>query len=223
MDIETTTKQVGRGAAALTGKAMETAFAVAARVRPAAKPVHPKGALYAVTIERSGLADETGVPWIDEPGRSAGLARISKAIGTPGPLPDVYGLALRLPLEDGAQADILFATTGLGRLTRFVLLPAVGAEQRSYSTLLPYRTEAGPLLLAARPVDADSGSYDLSCASPGGRWRSFATMTLNGTASEASPSFDPVLNQLPGLEYYDWAARVREGAYSAARRSRTDD
>lgn len=220
MNIETTTQQVGRGAAVLAGKAMEGMFAVAARVRPARKPLHPKGELHAATIERSGLEVETGVPWIDQPGRSVGFVRISKALGTPGSVPDIYGLALRLSLDDGADADLLFATTGLGRVSRFLLAPTGGAHQHAYSTLLPYRTESGPLLLAALPVDMDSRTYDLACASPGGTWRLFATMTLTGPASEASPSFDPVLNQLPGLSYYAWAASLREGAYRAARRSR---
>ena len=46
------------------------------------------------------------------------------------------------------------------------------------------------------------------------RWRA----TINASAS---PSFDPVLHQLPGLAYYGWAAAMREGAYRAARRSRS--
>jgi hypothetical protein len=33
-------------------------------------------------------------------------------------------------------------------------------------------------------------------------------------------SFDPILNQLPGLRPYAWVATLREGAYAAARRAR---
>lgn len=221
MDIKPKAQRLGHDAAALSGKALEGVFAAAARIRPARKPLHPKGQLHTATIERYGLRNDIGVPWIDEPGTSPGLVRLSRAIGIPEALPDIHGLALRLPLFGGAHADILFATTGLGRLSRFVLFPAQHPGQRAYSTLLPYRTTSGPVLLAAVPVDADAQEFDLACAPLGGAWQSFARMTLTEAATDDSPSFDPVLNQLPGLAYYDWAATMREGAYRAARRSRS--
>lgn len=222
MEIKSGAQQLGRGAAALAGKALEGVFAATARVRPARKPLHPKGMLHAATIERSGLRDGIGVPWIDEPGTSTGVVRLSRAIGIPTALPDIYGLSLRLPLFGGAYADLLFATTGLGRLSRFVLLPAQHPGQRAYSTLLPYRTASGAVVLAVVPVGADGLTFDLACARAGGAWQTFARMALTESASDDSPSFDPVLNQLPGLGYYEWAASMREGAYRAARRSRTD-
>jgi hypothetical protein len=221
VDIRTRTQQLGHGAAALSGKALEGVFAATARIRPARKPLHPRGQLHTATIERSGLRDGIGVPWIDEPGSTTGLVRVSRAVGIPKALPDIYGLSLRLPLFGGAHADILFATTGLGRLSRFVLFPAQHPGQRAYSTLLPYRTTSGAVVLAAVPVWADGLTFDLACAPVGGAWQSFARMTLTETSSDDSPSFDPVLNQLPGLEFYDWAATMREGAYRAARRSRS--
>jgi hypothetical protein len=206
----------------VSGKALEGVFAATARVRPARKPLHPKGQLHTATIERAGLPDHIGVPWIDEPGTSTALVRVSRAVGIPSALPDIYGLSLRLPLFGGSHADILFATTGLGRVSRFVLFPAQHAGQRAYSTLLPYRSTSGPVMLAAVPVDPDGRTFDLACASLGGAWQSFARMTLTEATSDSSPSFDPVLNQLPGLDYYAWAANLREGAYRAARRSRSD-
>jgi hypothetical protein len=222
MDIKPRAEQLGRGAAAVSGKALEGVFAVTARIRPARKPLHPRGLLHTATIERVGLPDPVGVPWIDEPGTSTGLVRVSKAIGLPGALPDIYGLSLRLSLVGGAPADILLATTGLGRLSRFVLFPAQHATQRAYSTLLPYRTASGPMVLAAVPATNNDHMFDLAYAGLGGSWRSFARMIVTETASDDSPSFDPVLNQLPGLYSYGWAAALREGAYRAARRSRSE-
>ena len=221
MDTRLTARRLGHDAAALTGKALEGVFAVTARLRPTRKPLHPRGDLHTASIETSGLTDRIGVPWIDEPGSSIGLARVSRAIGIPNALPDIYGLSLRLPLFGDAHADILFATTGLGRLSRFVLFPAQHPGQRAYSTLLPYRTSTGPVILAAVPVGRDGLTFDLAYARPAGEWQSFARMTLTEATSDDSPSFDPVLNQLPGLAYYDWAAAMREGAYRAARRSRS--
>jgi hypothetical protein len=222
--VDTTrVQQLGHGVAALSGKALEGVFAATARIRPTRKPLHPRGELHSATIECSGLREGVGVPWIDEPGTTIGLVRVSRAIGIPNALPDIYGLSLRLPLFGGSHADILFATTGLGRLTRFVLFPAQHPGQRAYSTLLPYRTTSGPVVLAAVPVGTDGLSFDLACASAGGPWQSFARMILTEASSDDSPSFDPVLNQLPGLDYYEWAAALREGAYRAARRSRSSD
>lgn len=220
VDIKPKAQRLGHGAAALSGKALEGVFAAVSRIRPAGKPLHPKGELHTATIECFGLRSGIGVPWIDEPGTSIGLVRVSRAIGIPNALPDIYGLSLRLQLFGGAHADILFATTGLGRLSRFVLFPAQHPGQRAYSTLLPYRSTSGPVLLAAVPVDADGLTFDLACTHVSGAWQSFARMILTEASSDESPSFDPVLNQLPGLTYYDWAAKMREGAYRAARRSR---
>lgn len=220
VNIKPKAERLGRGAAAVAGKALEGVFATTARIRPARKPLHPKGELHTATIERSGLRNPIGVPWIDEPGTSIGLVRVSRAMGIPKALPDIYGLSLRLPLVGGTHADILFATTGLGRLSRFVLFPAQHPGQRAYSTLLPYRTSTGAVVLAAVPVETDELTFDLACAPAGGVWQSFARMTLTEATSDASPSFDPVLNRLPGLEFYEWAATMREGAYRAARRSR---
>jgi len=221
VDIQPTARKVGRAAAAASGKTLEGIFAATARIRPTRKPLHPRGELHTATIETSGLAESIGVPWIDEPGTSTGLVRVSRAMGLPDSLPDVYGLSLRLPLAGDAHADILFATTGLGRVSRFVLFAAQHPGQQAYTTLLPYRTASGPVTLAAVPVGSDGRAFDLACARVNGPWRSFARMTLTQSASDETPSFAPVLNQLPGLDYYPWVADLREGAYRAARRSRS--
>jgi hypothetical protein len=47
--------------------------------------------------------------------------RQSRAVGLPSPAPDIFGLAVRVPTEGGRHGDLLFATTGLGRITRFTL------------------------------------------------------------------------------------------------------
>jgi hypothetical protein len=60
-----------------------------------------------------------------------------------------------------------------------------------------------------------------------GPWTDFGHIVLETTSGSGAddtqgtgPAFDPVLNQIPGLSYYPWAARLREGSYRAARRSR---
>ncbi len=92
------------------------------------------------------------------------------------------------------------------------------------TTLLPYRSAAGPLLLGARA--AGTGRVELACTVarpiPAGRWRHVADLLV---CEEEVPdgdriSFDPVRHRLPGLEQYRWVERLREPAYAEARRSR---
>ena len=89
------------------------------------------------------------------------------------------------------------------------------------STLLPYRSPTGPLLLGATQ-DAP-GRWTLAVASPQGPWRRFGALTTVDGAGDADVSFDPVRNAVPGLDVPDWVRRLREPSYRTARRSRTHD
>ena len=196
-------------------------FHLVGRLRPAAKPLHPRGRLVHGVLTRWGVTPATGVRWLDEEGVDDVLVRLSRATGLPAYLPDIHGLAIRTAVAPGRHGDLLFATTGTGRLTRFTLTVTRSTEGRPHTTLLPYRTAKGCLLLAALPQDP--GRFRLACASGSGEWRPFAELTLSQSdAVDADPmiSFDPVLNTIPGLEPYEWVRRLREGAYAEARRSR---
>jgi len=209
------------------GEVLRVIFAAVARLRPTEKPLHPRGETTGATIRRTGLSPGVGVPWIDEAGVDDVQVRVSRAIGLPVSWPDIRGLAIRVPTGSETHGDLLFATTGRSRLGRFLLLPARDSSSQTYSTLFPYRTASGPLLLAAHPDG--HGSFNLACASPQGVWRTFGRLRLEASTGVATgadgvgPSFDPVLNQIPGLDYYPWAGSLREGSYRAARRSRRDD
>lgn len=188
-------------------------------VRPARKPLHPRGVVVRARLRRRGVDPSTGVPWLDESGTSEVLVRVSQAVGLPTWLPDIQGLALRTD-PDGTPGDLLFATTGAGRLTRFLLTPSRSLD-RPMTTLLPYRTPVGPLVLGARRVDEET--YELSCASLAGPWRPFAGLVLLRDGDDGDPeiSFDPMLHQLSGLTPYDWVRRLREPGYARARRERS--
>jgi hypothetical protein len=219
--------RVADAAAIVPGRILQGVFGLVGLVRPAAKPLHPSGRLQTARVHRHGLSgtDRTGVPWIDDPGESRAVARFSRAAGLPDVLPDVHGLAIRVqdPAPGREHADLLMATTGLGAVTRFVLLPSRTPVGSTYSTLLPYRTVSGPLLLAATP-DPDSSRMVLAVASLRGEWRVFGQLLLGdddaSRTGDESISFDPVLHQLEGLAYDRWVVRLREGAYRAARRTR---
>lgn len=207
--------------ASIAGAGLGVTFYLAGRVRPASKPLHPRGKLVSGHLIRRGVTPATGVRWLDEQGVDDVLVRLSRATGLPTYLPDIHGLAVRTPVSPGRHGDLLFATTGTGRLTRFVLTAARSTEERPYTTLLPYRTPKGAVFLAALPQDP--GRLGLACASTAGEWRIFGELTLmEADAVDVDPviAFDPMLNTIPGLEPYEWVRRLREGAYAGARRSR---
>lgn len=200
----------GAGLAALTR--------LVAALRPAAKPLHPRGDVVLGHLRRSG-GGRTGAAWLDEAGDDEVLVRRSRAVGLPGGVPDFHGLAIRVPLSDGRHGDLLLATTGSGPISRFVLTVGRTPHSRPLTTLLPYRTSRGPRLL--RAVAVDEKRYELTHASATGRWEPFAELTLSTTRGpDPLVSFDPVLNPLPGLDTYGWVRRLREPAYRTARHSR---
>ncbi len=211
--------------AVLAGRALGVLSGVAARLRRSGKPLHPRGASFTGVLVRFGSVPAWGVPWLDTVGSSQVLVRLSRSAGLPAGWPDVNGIAVRL-LDDGG--DLLFSTTGSGTLTRFLLAPHrhIGGV---HTTLMPFRTAAGPLLLRA-DLDGDPGirsvagvrlpvTVTLSAAPPRGAWPPFGHQTLKapvGLVPDPPVSFDPLAGP-PGLGSYPWAAALRGPAYAAAR------
>jgi hypothetical protein len=202
------------------GQVLRAATGVVA-AGPAAKPLHPGGSVMPGTLRRFGDQSRTGAAWLDDAGEDEVVVRRSRAVGLPSPLPDVVGLAVRVTLATGGYGDLLFASTGLGRLTRFTLTATRSPYRRPLTTLLPYRAPAGPVVLSAR--SRDEQILDLAWAVGMGSWHRFAELRILrdiGDQRDLLLSFDPVRNVLPGLENYDWVRRLREPSYATARASR---
>ncbi|MEV7606808.1 hypothetical protein AB0N65_15360 [Paenarthrobacter sp. NPDC089322] len=179
---------------------------------------------------------ESGIRWIDDSGNSPVIARLSRSIGLPGFLPDILGLAIRTT-EHGTPSDILLASTGPTGLGRFMLYPHRNAAKAVFSSMMPYKTTSGPVLLAARtiggpemlpatpeafPASLQDGTWvlEMHYATPLGPWNRFGTLTLtvDGQPHDTGLRFDPLLNPLPGAGTYGWTRRLREPSYTAARR-----
>jgi len=215
-------QRAGRAAAAATGGLLATTTSLLGRIRPTARPLHPRGQVLPATLTRFGSDPGCGVPWIDEAGSDPGLVRLSRALGLPPSLPDIHGLALRILVGPDGCADLLLATTGLGSVSRFLLVPTRRPRTRPLSTLLPYRSPTGPVLLAALPTRP--GRYDLAWARATGGWHRFAELVLApGDRRDEALSFDPVTHPLPGLPGYAWVRRLRRPAYASARGARGED
>lgn len=222
----TVTERLINTLAGAGGVTLRLAFGAVGRLRPAAKPLHPRGIVLSGVITRVGLDTPVEVPWIDDPGSDEVVVRVSRSLGLPAPLPDVYGMAIRVTFGPQQRGDLLLSTTGTSMVTRFMLAPTRRPGRRAYCSLLPYRTRSGPLLIAAVPRTEHGRDFDLVCARPTSPFRRFGRLQLrdpSGSDADSPVSFDPVRNTVPGLLPYEWAARLREGAYAAARRSRGAD
>ena len=217
------------------GRLVGAPLAAVARLR-SGKPMHPRGAVFSAVLERHGSGgDEAvwGVPWLDDAATDAAVVRLSRGAGLPAPLPDLLGLAVRLPSDTGARIDLLLSTTGRGAVTR--LLPAPRRDTAAvYSSIMGYRSDAGTLRLAALPEDDGVPSepaplaeavareglvFTLAVARGLGRWRPFGRLVLGGAAGPPDPGvrFDAVLNPPPGLVPDGPMARFRAPAYAKAR------
>lgn len=201
--------------ATLPGTALALGLGALAAVRRN-KPVHPAGKVGTGSLEITSPRPELGVPVLATTGAHACVARYSRTVGLPATWPDIDGLALRI--ED-AGADVLLASTGVGRIGRFVFRARAAHTHGPVTTYLPVSTRTGSLLLRATPLDqADPPTaWELSVAHLGSAWRPVGVLRLTWGA-DRPVRFDPVANSLPGTRQYPVVTVLREPAYMVARR-----
>jgi hypothetical protein len=196
--------------------------------------MHPRGAVFDAVLDRHGGPD-WGVPWLAATVRDAAVARLSRGAGLPAPLPDLLGIAIRLPTGD-EPVDLLLTTTGRGALTR--LVPVLRRDAATfYSSIMGYRSDAGTIRFAAvadadglpsdpqplaRDVDHADLRFTLLAARGLGRWQRFGCLTLTRPVPSLDPDvrFDAVQHPPPGLVADGPMARFRAPAYARARAGR---
>lgn len=212
-----------------------TAFEALARLR-AAPAVHSRGVVLDATLVLSGRG-AAARPLGGQDSRPA-VVRVSKSVGTPGGLPDLLGIALRVPLYGGTLLDMLFASVGRHRATGLLLAPSRGWCRRRYTTVLPYRVDGRVLLLGLDPEEpgrADSARPDAVREAVGhaplafavtegplvGPRRTIGRLVLESARPvDGGISFDPVLNAHPDLRPVELLTGLREWAYTGSRRGR---
>ena len=194
--------------------------------------MHPRGAVFDAVRDRTGSVPPWGVPWLDEPARDDVVVRMSRGTGLPSPLPDLLGLAIRVP-GDGGPVDLLLTSTGRGAATRLLPVPRRDAAT-AYSSIMGYRSDAGVLRLSAAPDGPDAPSepeplahavlreglgFALLAARGSGPWRPFGRLTVAVPRDplDCDIRFDAVLNPPPGLVPDGPIARLRAPAYARAR------
>ncbi|HYN29440.1 MAG TPA: phosphodiesterase [Dermatophilaceae bacterium] len=182
------------------------------------KPLHALGRVAPGRLTVSGRR-VTGVPLLDRPGTTEVWCRLSRALTVATHGLDVMGIAVRIPGAGpgGEDADVLFASTGTGDLSRYLFRPRGSTLTGPLTTLLPGGRSGGPRLLGLFP----DGPYRYRLVWSGvrGAWTQVGTLEIDveGPALDEPVRFDPVGRPLRGLEPPVWVRRLRSPAYAAAR------
>lgn len=208
----------------IAGRALAFLFAAIKVVRRP-RPIHPRGEIFEGHVnwlDRANVA--SGITWIDKlPGSGSQpvTARVSRSVGLAPPLPDVIGLAFRFQTNNG-PADLALASSWLSVPGRFLLRPGRSISG-TFSSLMPYRSETGPVVVGARTRRRGSGQWEIELlhATSTSTWRRFAVVSLETRAlpDRADLRFDPIRNALPGADAYPWTRRLRQRSYRVTQRS----
>ena len=125
-----------------------------------------------------------GAPLFDVPGEHRAIARLSRSVGLPKPLPDILGIALRVLDAHGPKRDqdfLLVTSVDLPVLHHLILPGPLGPYGQSYSCVLPYRVGDRLRLVGAVPRRPD---FDLAVAPVAGRWTPVGRIRLGEKLSQ---------------------------------------
>jgi hypothetical protein len=183
---------------------------------------HPRAAAYAAGFIAEPGDGGAGAEIFADGFAHDALVRLSRGLGLRPPLPDVFGLAVRLPdvYGPGRHQDFLLASSGERAFGRWLLRPTFGARTGMYSSLLPYNVGGRRLLVGARPAPESTDVFDLLVAPPRGPWSVAARLTLESRLEDAVARelrFDP-WNSGGGMIPAGVVNRVRGAAYRGSRR-----
>ena len=218
--MTTTTLTAGAEAA---GRALAGALGVVAAVTRG-KPLHAAGRTYRATLRIDAPTTGPGVRLLSERGQHPCLVRLSRAMSLPDGWWDIGGFALRVDRAGPGcgPADLLFASTGTGRLGRHLLRLSRQPMSEPMTTLLPVHAGASSLLLLIQPIGDDRMAaprqFELSVGLDGGSWSPVGIVELGDEVPGASPRFDPLVRRLEGTAPPTWVTALREPAYRLARR-----
>lgn len=212
------------------GSALSATFGLLQRVRHP-RPIHSRGVVLSGQMRWIADAAPSGVAFIDDapPGAVRVVARVSRSLGLPAPLPDIIGLALRIDV-DGTACDLELASTGWNVPGRFLLLPHRRPERARLGTFLPYRGRRGAVVLIARTRSGRPPASDprdlpghegavwtltLAHAAPAGPWHPFATLELRRDSDQDDRGlrFDAVRRPIPGARVHPWVRALRQPSY----------
>jgi hypothetical protein len=193
---------------------------------------HPVGVLAEGTLERLAAPGE-GLP-IDS---GDVIGRVSKGGGLPGALPDVAGVAWRMPQPGEATPwDVLLASTVRAR---FLLAPVSRWSGATFSSLMPMGYQGGVWWVRARlstdiavrglsldlirdRISSTGVEFDIEQAAGTGDFLPLAQLTLHTLAPNLGDvAFDPTVHSHPGVQLLpEWLTSFRRAAYRRSREGR---
>lgn len=200
---------------------------------------HPVGVLAEGALERLAPPGE-GLPMAS----GDVLGRVSKGVGVPGALPDIAGLAWRMPSQTSPTApwDVLLASSLGGGIGRVALAPVTSWTGATFSSLMPFRFDGGVWWVRAKlitPIDAaglgletirnrirSTGlEFDIEQAAGTGTFLRLGRLTLRHVVPDRNDvAFDPVLHSAPGVQLLpQWLTDFRRAAYRRSREGRDAD
>ncbi len=209
------------------GLAFGVGFGVLGSVRRN-RPIHSVGTVMPGTLVIDAPST-TGSSLFDTPGETPVIVRLSRSASWPVQLPDIMGLALRIPGggHHGGAADLLFASTGTGRLTRYVLQFRASTATGPLTTMFPLTGPEGNIVFRLDPELHDH--YRLFSSRNSGPWQALGWVSLESPrkpgqrsnhpdgSDDAQLRFRPVKHPPAGLTTPTWLRAARAPAYSIAR------
>lgn len=230
------------------GVSIGAVMAVLAAVRRG-KAFHPTGVMYEARLAITGApAAPQAAELLSRPGEHRAIARFSRAVGLPRPIPDLLGLSLRVPdaYGHGRHQDFLLVTSADYPVLHHIFLPALDVQQLPYTSALPYRAGDDLFLVGAVPrrdsprpcgedefdrlgAAASTGrlAFDLAVAPIAGRFRPVGTLRIGTRMGHELDAlrFNP-WNTGGGIEPAGWLNGSRDRAYKLSqgtwRRARRD-
>jgi hypothetical protein len=200
---------------------------------------HPDG------VVAEGIVERIAPPGEGLPMNSCDvIGRVSKGVGLPGALPDIAGLAWRIPppqdLRSCGPWDVLLASTVAN--TRLLLGPVRSWSSATFSSLMPLRFRGGVWWVRARvatkidepglsldtvrnQIDTHGMEFDIEQAPSAGRFKPLARLTLRHIdPSRDDIAFDPALHSDEEVELVPrWLGDFRRAAYRRSREGRGAD
>jgi hypothetical protein len=205
------------------------------------KAVHPHGLVFDAELVTPGGDALEEAQLFAAPARRPALVRFSRSLGLPRPLPDLLGMSVRVPdaYGQGRHQDFLMVTSVDAPLAHHIFVPARDAQQRPYSSSLPYRVGGRLVLIGALPrpdsprpgggteldrlaAAATTGAlvFDLAMAELSGRFRPVADLRIGKPLPPDADAlrFNP-WNTGGGLAPAGLLNRLRDYAYPMSQRA----
>jgi hypothetical protein len=152
--------------------------------------IHAKGEAFSATLEILDGAEGLGVALVRGPRRRDAIVRFSRGAALPDAMPDVLGLAIRVPDADGAGGiqDLLLSTSRRPPMFRHLPWPVRDLLRSTYSSVTMFEIGGQRLLVGAcgahgthgakRPDDLPGGMVLLATAPARGPWEPFARVVV---------------------------------------------